>query len=210
MRLADLIQTSQKGRFSADVPEGFIVFIERINQTVFDPPYIAKKTIEVEPGTTLFQVRFDGEEINESIPVTEEVVVDGLSYRDKPNSLAAEALPILTLGTTNSILNDIHNTLKEQQPVGEILDMAVELTGNTMYKLDKTDNGDDLDWASCTIINKGPGNLYVAVNKWIRPEDPLAPGDTMPINMGKRGAIKILYLVSEANQTTTAKIQAMR
>jgi hypothetical protein len=209
MRLADIIQVTQHGRFSADVPNGFVVFIERINDVRFEPPYIVKNKIEIDPGDTLFNIRFDGEEISENITVTEDILCDGLGFKDKPNSLAMEAVP-LTLGSTNQILNDIHTTLKEQQPVGEIFDMIVEVTGNTVYKLDKDDEQNDLDWSSCTIINKGPGNLYVSVNTWKRPVDPLGVGDTMPINMGKRGAIKILYFVSEANQTATVKIQAMR
>jgi hypothetical protein len=210
MRLADVIQTTQTGRFSADIPEGFVAFIERVNTVEFNPPYLAKQRIELEPSESFFLIKIDGELIPENVPVSEEIICDGLCFRDKPNSLSLEALPIIPLENTNALLADIRDTLQNQQPIGEVYDMTVDLTGNTVYTLDKTDNGDELDWASCTIINKGPGNLYVSVNKWVRPKDPLGVGDTMPINMGQRGAIKKIFLVSEANQTTTVKIQAMR
>lgn len=98
---------------------------------------------------------------------------------------------------------------EEERLSGEIYNMNITVSGNTVYSFDKTDNGDDINWASCVIVNVGPGKLYYSINRWIRPEASLAAGQNIPIDLKRRGAIRKLYFMTDAGTTATVSIHAV-
>lgn len=97
----------------------------------------------------------------------------------------------------------------EERLSGEVYNMNITVNGNTVYSFDKTDNGDDINWASCVIENMGPGPLYYSINRWTRPESALAAGQNIPIDLKRRGAIRKFYFMTDAGQTTTVNIHAV-
>lgn len=103
----------------------------------------------------------------------------------------------------------LDNNNDEERLSGDFYNMNVTVSGNTVYSFDKTDNGDDINWASCVLVNQGPGTLYYSINRWTRPESGLAAGQNMPIDLKRRGAIRKFYFMTDAGQTTTVNIHAV-
>jgi hypothetical protein len=164
---------------------------------VFDPPYIVRSYIEIRAKNNT-----DKEPILKAY-------VGGSAYTSSP---LENIEPIRPLEPLTSILTDIREDMQKKTPKGEVTDELITVT-DQVYLLDGLATGEttkELNWTSASITNTGPGNLYFAVNKWKQPDAPMTVGETQNIDLSARGAIKKIYLVSDAGSTTTASIRALK
>ena len=106
------------------------------------------------------------------------------------------------------VLEAINENIEKQYPVGEVTDESITATENPSMLYDEAEHG--LNWTSCNIINNGPNNLYVAVNSWKWPVAPLAPGQTMTVDLEVRNAIKKLFFRCDTGETANAYIHAVK
>jgi len=157
----------------------------------FDPPYLVKEFVE-------FYAKND---TNTDLIAT--VFCDGICHRE-----AVIGEKQADFSEVVNSLKEIKDTLEIKTAKGEVFDRKVEVTDTIKMLYDKKGRG--LNWTACDITNAGPDPVYIAVNKWIRPESPLAPGLTTNIDLGKRGAIKKLYLVCDKGKKATVHIRVLK
>lgn len=157
----------------------------------FDPPFLVKKSME-------FYAKND---TNTDLVAT--VFCDGICHKE------------VVIGERQDDFSEVVNSLKEIKNVlevksakGEVFDRKVEVTDAIKMLYDEKGKG--LNWTACDITNAGPDPVYIAVNKWIRPESPLPPGLTTNIDLGKRGAIKKIYLVCDKGKRATVHIRVLK
>jgi len=167
----------------------------------FDPPFLVRDFIE-------FYAKNDG---NSDTIAT--VFCDGICHKEAiigyPQRITPPPLvPQQDLSEVVNSLKEIKNTLEIKTAEGEVFDRKVEVTDAIKMLYDEKGKG--LNWTACDITNAGPDPVYIAVNKWIRPESPLLPGLTTNIDFGKRGAIKKLYLVCDKGKRATVHIRVLK
>ena len=125
----------------------------------------------------------------------------------RTNMMAAPRLiPVNNNTDSNSILREINNSINMQVPIGEVTDENVDVTG-VITELYQQKEG--FPWTSFSITNHGPDGVYLSVNTWRRPESPVPAGQTVSIDLKKRGAIKRVYLKCDAGDTANVDIHAI-
>ena len=120
-------------------------------------------------------------------------------------SSAPRLIPI-TNTDNNLILREINNSINMQIPKGEVTDENVDVTG-AITELYQQKEG--FPWTSFSMINHGPDGVYLSVNTWRQPESPVPFGQTVSIDLKKRGAIKRVYLKCDAGNTANVDIHAI-
>ena len=159
---------------------------------LFNPPYLVKKKVEV-------RCRNNNEE-----SLTMDVFCNGECY-PLPEPLALQPI---RQNQTNELLTDIKTELQSVKPVGEVTDEYITVT-DTVYELyDIPNHG--LHWTTCSIMNRGPNDVYVAVNEWKRPDAPLLVGESMSIDLSKRGSIKRIYFVCDSGERAVVRVHAIK
>jgi len=182
--------------------------IESIVGDVYDPPYVVKRGLEV-------VARNDSE-----MEILLEVICDGDFYAipEKVQSptlvqpLMLKPFPVVTQEgkAVKKILTDIRDEMKSQVPLGEITDEYLDITDAVYLLYDEKNEGNSLEWTSCGVANRGPNDVFVAVNEWKVPEAPIVPGESQNFDLHRRGAIKRLYLICNSGETARVKIHALK
>lgn len=163
----------------------------------FDPPFLVKKSME-------FYAKNDTD-----TDLIATVFCDGVCHKEVVIGERQQISPIPPqYDEIVKSLKEIKNTLEIKTAEGEVFDRKVEVTDAIKMLYDEKGKG--LNWTACDITNAGPDPVYIAVNKWIRPESPLPPGLTTNIDFGKRGAIKKLYLVCDKGKRATVHIRVLK
>ena len=160
--------------------------------TVFNPPFVIKKSVEIKvfnnnDETVLFEVFCGGD----CYPLPDPIALQPLLHDE-----------------SNALLKDIKTELQSTKPKGEVTDELVDVT-SAVYDL-YIEGPDGLAWTTCSIVNQGPNDVYVAVNVWKQPDAPLPTGESMNIDLGVRGAIKRIYMVCNAGETATVRLHAIK
>jgi hypothetical protein len=163
-----------------------------IQPTVFKPPYVVNKYIEVRAKNTL------------QLPAALEAYCDGIYCNV---SVPIEVKPVIPPAPT-VVLQEIREELKSDNPVGEVTDELIDVTDAVKDVYDEAQHG--LQWTVCDLINRGPNNVYVVVNQWKQPVAPLLPGESQNIDLGKRGSIKRIYLKCDAGETAQVRLHALK
>jgi hypothetical protein len=156
---------------------------------ILQPPYVVTKHIEVKAKNTL------------QIPVTLEVYCNGVCYQP-------DAAVLVPMPTPTMVLQEIRDEMRSKNPEGEVTDRLVNVTSTVQDVYDEALQG--LFWTTCSAINSGPNNVYIAVNDWVQPEAPLPPGESMNIDFGKRGSIKKIWLKCDNGETAQVRLHAMK
>lgn len=99
------------------------------------------------------------------------------------------------------ILSEIKQEIIEEKPVGEVTDDRIFVTDAITELYDYTRHG--MPWTSVTVSNRGPGEVYVAVNHMRDPRAPLPTGESINIDFKKRHSIKRLFLQCPEGQNAT-------
>ena len=131
-----------------------------------------------------------------------------LKPKETTASLTPERVMLKPVDAVIPILENINKNIEKQYPVGEVTDENVAATETPSMLYDEKEHG--LNWTSCNIINNGPNNLYVAVNSWKFPVAPIAPGQTMSVDLEARNAIKKLFFRCDRSETANALIHAVK
>ena len=164
------------------------------NPAIFNPPYLVKKSIEIKAKN------------DNATEAKLEALCVGVCYKiEKPIPEMQPFEPV------TAILQEIRQEIQAKVPEGEALDKKVEVTNAITEVWDtdyKAQNG--LNWISCAVFNKGPNDVYVCVNKWTWPEAPLSVGQTANFDLGKKKAIKKIFLKCDDGETATVNIHAMK
>ena len=159
----------------------------------FDPPFLVRDFIE-------FYAKNDG---NADTIAT--VFCDGVCHKEV---VIDRYTPPQDFSEVVNSLKEIKNALEIKTAEGEVFDRKVDVTDTIKMLYEERSGG--LNWTACDITNAGPDPVYIAINKWVRPESPLAPGLTTNIDLGKRGAIKKLYLVCDKGKRATVHIRVLK
>jgi len=163
----------------------------------FDPPFLVKKYTE-------FYVKN-----NSGTDLIVSVYCDGICHKEAVIGEVKEKIIIKDRSEELlKAINEIKSCLEKSKAKGEIYDMKVNVTDKVKMLYDSRSKG--LNWTACDITNAGPDPVYIAVNKWRRPQIPLAPGLTTNIDFGKRGAIKKVYLVCDEGKKATVYIRILK
>lgn len=157
---------------------------------ILKPPYVIKKYIEVKAKNTL------------QIPIILEVYCDGVCYTQEQT-----VMPMIPV-TPTMVLQEIRDEIKSKNPEGEVTDELINVTSAVQDVYDEAQHG--LQWTVCDVVNRGPNNVYVAVNEWKQPVAPLLPGEAQNIDLGKRAAIKRIYLKCDAGETAQVRLHALK
>lgn len=96
----------------------------------------------------------------------------------------------------------------EELDAFEIVDDFITVTDQVYLLYDDAEQG--LKWSSCSLINKGPGDVYFSVNSWKKPNAPLAIGEAAHIDLGVEEAIKRIYFICDTGKNTQVKINALK
>jgi hypothetical protein len=159
---------------------------------ILNPPYVIKKYIEVKAKNIL------------QMPLLLEVYCDGICYTQEKQA----GQPLIPLATPIMVLQEIRDEMKSKNPVGEVTDELINVTSVVQDVYDEAMHG--LQWTVCDVVNRGPDNVYVAVNEWKQPVAPLAPGEAQNIDLGKRASIKKIYLKCDAGETAQVRLHALK
>ncbi len=118
------------------------------------------------------------------------------------------ASSIIANQNVKTVGTEIKEEIDTQQPVGEVTDMREAVTDQVKMLYDEAEHG--LNWTSCSLVNDGPGGIYVAVNVWEQPAAPIPIGESIDIDLKRRGAIKKIYLVCDTGETSTVRLYALK
>jgi hypothetical protein len=157
---------------------------------ILNPPYVIKRYIEIKAKNTL------------DIPVLLEVYCDGICYTQEMGQT------LIPVPTPTMVLQEIRDEIQSKNPVGEVTDELINVTSVVQDVYDEALHG--LQWTVCDVVNRGPNNVYIAVNEWKQPVAPLAPGEAQNIDLGKRGSIKRLYLKCDPGETAQVRLHALK
>ena len=225
--------------FFGEIPQGYVGFLEKIasnyiegikwswyiddelieidieepigdlvNPTDFNPPYVINHAIKVvakneSDSSVLLEVFCDGNYYK---------IPDRIQPATLMQPLMLQPLEVQTQEgkSVKTLLTDIKAEIQNQVPKGVTDDKYLAIT-EVIYLFDeRTNNGEPLNYTSCSIINTGPDNVYVAINEWKNPEAPITPGESHNFDFSRRGAIKKIYLICNAGETANVKIHAMK
>jgi len=159
------------------------------NPAYYNPPFLVRKYVELKA------------ENNTDSDCELRAYCDGICYEE--GILREEKEEEIT-----TILKDIREKLYEERTVGKSFDMKVEVTDKIKMLYNEKSRG--LNWTACTITNAGNSNIYFCVNEWKRPEAPLEPNLTANIDLGKKNAIKKIYLFCDKGESSTAYIRVLK
>ena len=106
------------------------------------------------------------------------------------------------------VLVEIKKEIEIDKPVGEQTDMYESVTDQVKMLYDEANHG--LNWTSCSLVNDGPSGVYVAINNWRQPSAPISVGESINIDLKQRYAIKRIYLVCDAGETSTVRLYALK
>ena len=101
----------------------------------------------------------------------------------------------------------IHKEINIEKPVGDLVDIRETIT-DVITEL--WEQKDDFPWTSCSVVNDGPGGVYVVANAWKQPVAPIPLGESIDIDLKMRGALKKLYLICPSGETATVRIYALK
>lgn len=154
----------------------------------FDPPFLVKHYMELYA------------ENDTDMDIVATVFCDGICYKEITIEQKVDFSEVI-----NS-LKEIKNALDVKSADGKVFDKKVVISDTIKMLYEE----DGLNWTACNITNAGPDSVYIAVNKWTRPETPLLPGLTTNIDLGKKGAIKKIYLVCDKGKKATVYIRVLK
>ena len=118
------------------------------------------------------------------------------------------ASSIIANQTVKTVGEEIKEEIDTQQPEGKQTDRYESVTDQVNMVYDEANHG--LNWTSCSLVNDGPGGVYVAVNEWEQPTAPIPIGESIDIDLKQRYAIKKIYLVCDAGETSTVRLYALK
>jgi hypothetical protein len=158
---------------------------------ILNPPYVVKKYVEVKARNTL------------QIPVILETYCDGVCYKQE-----VAVKPMLPMPSATMVLQEIRDEMKSKNAAGEVTDELINVTDVVQDVYDQQLHG--LHWTVCDVVNRGPNNVYLAVNEWKQPVAPLLPGEAQNIDLGKRASIKRIYFKCDPGETAQVRLHAMK
>jgi len=127
-------------------------------------------------------------------------------------SVGAHAIDLASSIIANQNIKTVGQEIKEeidtQQPEGKQTDRYESVTDQVNMVYDEANHG--LNWTSCSLVNDGPDGVYVAVNEWEQPLAPIPIGESIDIDLKQRYAIKKIYLVCAAGETSTVRLYALK
>ena len=106
------------------------------------------------------------------------------------------------------ILKAINKNIESQMPEGKVYNRKEYITSAITMLYDEATDG--LNWTSFDLSNDGPNPVYFSVNDWEWAEAPLPVGQTINIDLKKRGAIKKLYLKCDTGETANVSFYIMK
>ena len=118
------------------------------------------------------------------------------------------ASSIIANQNIKTVGQEIKEEIDTQQPEGKQTDMYESVTDQVKMLYDEAEHG--LNWTSCSLVNDGPDGVYVAVNEWEQPLAQIPIGESIDIDLKQRGAIKKIYLVCAAGETSTVRLYALK
>ncbi len=164
------------------------------DNTILKPPYVVKKYVEVKAKNPFNQ------------DVALEASCNGVFYEDT-KFVPLQLIPLEEI----KILKEIKNEMIAKNPKGEVTDELINVTDivQDVHPSDYEANH-GLHWTVCDVVNRGPNNVYIAVNEWKQPVAPLLPGEAQNIDLGKRGSIKKIYLKCDTGQTAQVRFHVLK
>ena len=123
---------------------------------------------------------------------------DGMSFK--------KSVTVLKPATT--ILEEIKEEIEREKPVGEIVsNLSINVTDAI---IDLCQQKEGFPWSSFDLTNVGPSPVYFSVNHWDSPEAPLPAGQSINVDLKKRGAIKRVYLKCDQGLNTVVNLYVVR
>jgi hypothetical protein len=114
--------------------------------------------------------------------------------------------PIIPL--TIPMLTKINDSINNQVPAGTFENRTLIITDTITLLDEKRDGG--LNYTSVDLTNNGPAGVYFSVNTWNWAEAPLPAGQSINIDLKKRGAIKKMYFKTDTGTTATINLYIMK
>ena len=109
------------------------------------------------------------------------------------NYKIAQAKPISDMPTVSL------KPAMETTPTGELRDLNVNVS-EQIREVFRPAEG--LPCTSFDMDNNGPDPVYFCVNRWINPQAPLNPGQSIHVDLKRQGAIKKIYLKCARGQNS--------
>lgn len=133
-------------------------------------------------------------------------------HKNPSGDEAMKLIPIHENQDSLSVLRQIRDNQEILIPAGTVYDDEVDVTDAIMMfdGINERGGREYLNWTSCDVINKGPDPVYVDINDWKNPRSSLTIGQSMNVDLKKRGAIKKLYLKCDSGNTATVGIHYMK
>ena len=110
-------------------------------------------------------------------------------------SLVPELKPVLT---------EIKEEIEVEKPEGFVFDMGVTVTDQITELY--SPEAHKIPWTSFDMDNAGPSPVYFCVNAWTDPQTPLPAGQSIHIDLKKRGAINKVYLKCAPGGSSTVSL----